>query len=105
MKRRLFTIFFTLLGTLTAAAQTRGVVSGNVVDASEKNAMPGAVLRLSDGRYTISDRNGHYEFLNVPEGDYTLAVEYIGYETASEAITTTLGGNTVVDSPLRRRHG
>lgn len=100
MRRHLICIMFTLLGIHPAIAQTSGVVSGNVVDATEKRAMPGAVLRLSDSRYTISDRNGHYEFLNVPAGDYILAVEYIGYETASQPVTTT-AGNTVVDFTLK----
>ncbi len=100
MKRILF-LLFSALCVSTAWAQTSGILSGTVVDATENRALPGAVLKLNGQyRYTISDRNGHYEFLHVPSGEYTLEVEYLGYVTASQSVAVQPDGNTVVNFSL-----
>ncbi len=60
--------------------------------------LPGAVLKLDRfNRYTVSDNDGYFEFLNVPAGSYRVEVEYLGYEPAVLEATVTAGGNAVVD--------
>ena len=75
---------FTLLA-LSASAITwsqSGVIAGEVTDSYDGFALPGASLYIEDSnRYTISEQNGSYQFLDVPEGSYTVYVEYIGYMT------------------------
>ena len=64
--------------------------------------MPGAVLRLDKfNRYTVSDNNGYYEFLNVPVGVYDVSVEYLGYLPATVSATVEARGNAVVNFKLQ----
>lgn len=57
----------------------KGTISGNINDNSQI-ALPGAKITLSPGNiFTISDEHGNFVFLNVPPGNYTLNVDYIGY--------------------------
>ena len=86
-------MFFLL--ALVGYAQ-KGVISGKVLDADDKMPLPGAMLQLEGmNKYTISDYNGRYEFLNVQEGSYTVKVTYIGYATGTTTVSVTQGGNAV----------
>ncbi len=81
-----------------AIAQETGLISGTVRSAIDGTTLPGAVLKLDKfNRYTVSGYNGYYEFLNVPVGDYTVEVEYLGFETTAQPATVTAQGNTVVN--------
>ncbi len=101
MKRILLSVFFTLFCLQMLSAQTSGVLSGMVTDATENRGLPGAVLQLNgQNRYTVSDRNGRYEFMNVPAGEYTIEVSYLGYQTYSGSINVRPDGNTVLDISL-----
>jgi TonB-dependent receptor len=89
-----------LLFIIIVKSQT-GIISGKVTDSNGKFSLPGAKLLLDkDNRYTISDDNGYFEFLNVPEGVYEIRVIYIGYKTGTVQATVTNGKNTVVTIEL-----
>lgn len=78
--KKVFTLIALGVSSLTWAQS--GVISGEVTDAFDGFALPGASLYIEDSnRYTISNQNGGYQFLDVPEGTYTVYVEYIGYAT------------------------
>jgi TonB-dependent receptor len=74
----LFTLIFVLCLTMVQAQN--GAIRGVVLD--ENNlAMPGATIRLNDGETgTISNSQGRYEIYNLPAGQYTLSVSFVGYE-------------------------
>jgi len=94
MKKNYLVVMFFLLA-LVGYAQ-KGVISGKVLDADDKMPLPGAMLQLEGmNKYTISDYNGRYEFLNVQEGSYTVKVTYIGYATGTTTVSVTQGGNAV----------
>lgn len=77
-KSLILTIVFSL--AMLAVFAQKGLVTGQVVD-NQNLSLPGAVLRLEPGRYhTLSDDYGKFEFLNVPEGTYSLVVTYMGYQ-------------------------
>ena len=91
---------FTLICILVqiAAAQAAGLISGTVKEGIEQRTLPGAVLRLDKfNRYTVSDKNGYFEFLNVPDGEYRVEVTYLGYMTAYQNVTVKEGGNSVME--------
>lgn len=78
-------------------AQGTGLVTGHIMDKKQRLSLPGATLKLSPGNhYTVSDQQGKFEFLNVPAGQYTLEVSYIGYEKASQPVTVASGKNEQV---------
>ncbi len=94
---RSYLILLCFLIPICSFAQSGGVVSGIVRD-KDAVSLPGATLSLNKyNRYTISDQNGYYEFLNVPEGTYTMNVSYIGFKPASTTVTVIVGNNTVTN--------
>ncbi len=70
-------------------AQT-GVISGKIIDASNQFSLPGATIKIENSnRHTISNQNGSYEFLSLPEGTYTVYVDYIGYTSKPQQVIVT----------------
>ena len=95
--KHFLSFLFVLLLSVRVLAQEGGLVSGTVKDATGMT-LPGAVLKLDRfNRYTVSDNDGYFEFLNVPAGSYRVEVESLGYEPAVLEATVTAGGNAVVD--------
>ena len=78
-----------------------GVISGKVVDGNNLFSLPGATIKIENSnRYTTSDQNGSYEFLSLPEGTYTVYVEYIGYITAGQEVVVTAKQTTTANFEL-----
>ncbi|KFF15717.1 TonB-dependent receptor [Chryseobacterium sp. JM1] len=74
-------------------AQT-GTVSGTLNDDS-KLSLPGAKISLVPGNiYTTSDDHGNFVFLNVPPGNYTMKVDYLGYGTSEYNVSVEAEKNT-----------
>lgn len=98
--RKNYLVVFLFLLTLTTFAQ-KGVVSGKILDAADKFPLPGAMVRIAgQNKYTISDGNGRYEFLNVAAGSYEIEIRYIGYSPVKNNVTVVAGKNTVVNFNL-----
>ncbi len=56
-----------------------GVIEGRVSDQSQAVSLEGAVVRIEEtGVSTATDRAGQYRLGNVPAGDYTLVITYVG---------------------------
>lgn len=66
-------------------------VSGRVIDASSKNALPGASITLKEnkGLGVATDVNGKF-FIEIPEGISALIVSFIGYEDETVPLTGDL---------------
>ena len=90
-----------LLMFLPSLLFAAGNINGRVVDASSGEYLPGANIYL-DGTSlgAATDREGFYRITNVPEGDYTLKVNYIGYKDYSQEITVTSGTMLLDDIKL-----
>ncbi|GAB5459875.1 MAG: TonB-dependent receptor [Henriciella sp.] len=89
----LATIFFASAGPLASAQ----VLTGTVTDASGEAPLEGAIVSI-DGlnRSTSTDRFGDYRIANLPAGDYTVLVSYIGTDEVSANVTIPESG-TVLD--------
>lgn len=80
--KHFYIIAASLIGSIAFAQN--GVISGKIVDGTNQFSLPGATLKIENSnKYTVSDQHGNYEFLNLPEGSYTVHVEYIGYVTTA----------------------
>ncbi|MDM1297159.1 TonB-dependent receptor [Empedobacter falsenii] len=78
-----------------------GVISGKVVDSNDQFSLPGATIRIENSnKYTVSDQNGNYQFLNLTPGVYTIYIDYLGYETISKQIEVTENKTAVIDFSL-----
>ena len=78
------TATFALLA-LTASAQHR--LSGVVRDSQSQRALPGATVMITEKNLgTVTDAFGNYVFKNLPNGNYTLKVTFVGYSDNTETI-------------------
>ena len=81
-----------------AAPAFAGDVTGTVIDASETIALQAAEVRIVEiGRVATTGRNGSFYIGDVPAGEYTLEVRYIGAETVRRSITVPETGSVRVD--------
>ena len=76
-----------------------GTIAGKVTDAADGSPIEGATV--SDGtRSAVSDANGNYTIVNIPEGSYTVTASKGGYETQSISVAVISGQTTNVDFAL-----
>src|SRR6266850_369535 len=84
-------IFFLLIVSAVppAGAQEVNALQGNVVDA-QGALIGGAVISLDDGQgqkyRTLTDKQGHYKFLSVLPGTYTLTASSSGFDEFTERV-------------------
>lgn len=97
--KNLLKISLLVLGPLVLAQS--GVISGKIVDANDQFSLPGATLKIENtNKYTVSDQNGNYQFLNLQPGIYTVYIEYLGYEKTSHQIEVKENQTAVIDFSL-----
>ena len=82
-------------GSVLPAAAQHARLSGRVVDAESKQALPGAnvVLTAADGneRGTAADEDGLFLFSGLLPGSYVLTVSLVGFEEHSDSLVLSLG--------------
>ena len=88
MISRLFTTIL-LLSFLLPVLATAGTVSGQVTDASGKPVSN--VFVSSGGQSDITDMNGKYKLMHVPDGQQKLQARK---DNAVKEVTITVGPNT-----------
>lgn len=85
-----------LLFSVGLFAQSTGEIKGTVTDKAMNNEpLLMAYVQLKDSK-TVSQTNfhGNFEISDIPEGDYTLLISYLGYETLKVPVTITKNGTT-----------
>ena len=88
-----FLIIHLCSGPLLAAHQ--GAIQGSVRDATDQLPLTGAtVLVVETNQGTVSDIFGKYQFNDLPAGEYTLKISYVGY--ASQQIKVKVKDNESV---------
>jgi TonB-dependent receptor len=101
MKKKLHLLLLFLVTHFVAVAQESGVITGKITETEGNFSLPGATIKLNVGnKYTISDQNGNFEFLNVPAGNYEIEVTYIGYQKQSQSVEVIEGKNSKVNFVL-----
>jgi len=101
-KRVLSALLAILLMALTVPAQERkGIVAGTVKDEA-KGALPSALIELQPlGRKVASDDQGQFRMTDVPAGEYTLTVSYVGFATFTTTVKVDAGQTANVDALLK----
>lgn len=85
MKKHL--ILTAVLALLSSALLAQFALRGTIYDQSTGEALPGAHIVIEETFLTaISGPDGAYTFEKLRQGDYTLKVSYIGYETLHQEI-------------------
>ena len=86
----------TLLSTAGAAGLAHADhINGTVTDSTGTAPLEGAIVSVEGlNRETTTDRYGDYRLSNIPAGEYTVTVSYIGTEAVSQTITVPAAGTT-----------
>ena len=88
----------TLLTVSFSISQTSSL-KGRVLD-NNGFALPGATIQASpSGKAVVTDFNGFYTILSI-EGEQTIKVSYIGFETVEESVTVEAGKTSTLDFTL-----
>ncbi|WP_442794352.1 TonB-dependent receptor [Pelobium manganitolerans] len=74
--------FFTLLfasAMLPGLLWAQVTLQGKITDATTKQALSGAAVRLDDGQISLADADGIYKINNVKTGTHQISVSFVGY--------------------------
>jgi TonB-dependent receptor len=83
-----------LLNSPLFAQSSKGAITGTVKD-SGNSALQGALVELlPPGRKVVSDDHGQFRITDVPAGEYTLSVSYVGL-AVSNTLVTVEGGKEI----------
>jgi TonB-dependent receptor len=76
------------LGALAVAGTAQAAaIRGKVIDADKRTALPGANVRVSDGKSVTTERDGSFTIEGVAEGSQTLTIDYVGYDEIRQTAT------------------
>ncbi len=88
-------------GGAIGIARESGILRGTVVNEATGVYLEGAEVALDpEGGSTLTTRDGRFSFSNLPAGDYTLKVSYIGLDTKTLRASVRAGAVTVEDVSL-----
>ncbi len=87
--------------SLSAVAQEAGKLQGLLTDSSQTSYFSGAQITVKElGLSTVSRRDGSFRFSNLPEGQYTLEITYLGANTLEVPIDIKSGETLAKDFVL-----
>ncbi|MES2807495.1 MAG: TonB-dependent receptor [Bacteroidota bacterium] len=88
MHKFYFFVFFSLILFFadTALAQKNYTINGTIKDAATGETLIGATVKLLELKTGTSTNSYGFFSLTATEGEYTLAISYIGYQTATQPI-------------------
>ncbi|MCB9219696.1 MAG: TonB-dependent receptor [Ignavibacteriales bacterium] len=87
-----FIVLISLLFFTSVFAQGNGKIIGTITDSNTNDFLPGANVILEGTNFgSATDRFGTYRIDNVPPGNYTLRVSYIGYDAFTSNVTVSSG--------------
>jgi len=103
-KRHKYILTFAFIAVLTCNslfAQGSGTIKGQVRDKESGSPLPGAnVLILGTSLGSSTDLDGEFYLYNVPAGNITLRISYIGYATITQNVTVVEGEQTKAELRL-----
>lgn len=78
-----------------------GDLAGQITDARSRAPLPGAEVTLTpSGRTAAADLGGRFAFADVPAGNYTLEVRYLGFDPRVESVAVPATGARTVNVAL-----
>ncbi|MFB6230316.1 MAG: TonB-dependent receptor [Salinibacter sp.] len=94
-------LFCVLLNPLATHAQSsRATVTGTVTD-EDGAPLPGAqIVDVALQRGTTAGPDGRYTLDGLPDGDHTLEIRFVGYQTAVRTVTLAAGETRQLDVSL-----
>ncbi|GAA4842592.1 TonB-dependent receptor [Algivirga pacifica] len=100
MKKLLFFVTACLLSSSMLFAQEKATLKG-VVKSQNNESLVGATVLLKEiSQGTTTDVTGAFTIIDIPEGDYTVEVRYLGYETLQKSVSLKAGEVKSMDFPM-----
>jgi len=106
-ERRIMTIALLALlssgaGQVARAQDGAGRIVGKIIDAGTARVLPNAQVAIEGiDSNTMTDLDGRYRFVGVPEGSYDVRTQLIGYGTkVVEGVSVTAGETVVLNISL-----
>lgn len=99
MSKRELTLFLiiSMMWILPCRAQKGTSISGIVKEKSTGESLPyAAVTAESTGKGTITNNDGYFTLHNLPEGELTITVQYLGYRKQSVTWKSKQAGNRLI---------
>jgi len=83
------------LAALSVALPAMAIdVTGTVRSKSSSTALEGAIVKIEElNRRAVAGSDGTFRFNNIPAGDYTVVVSYVGADPMMRKVTVTDGDN------------
>lgn len=78
-------------------AQQKFTISGHIKDASSGENLPGATVSAIEAKKGVNTNNFGFYSLTLPQGDYTLKISFIGFETQLIPISLTDNKNLEIE--------
>jgi TonB-dependent receptor len=90
-----------VLNSPVGAQSGKGTITGIVKD-SGNSALQGALVELlPSGRKVVTDDHGQFRITDVPAGEYTLSVSYVGLAVANVPLTVQAGQEASANAVLQ----
>lgn len=85
-----------------AAPVVEGTIVGRVVEASTRRPLSGVQVFIpATGQGTLTNAEGNFTLLDVPDGQVSLRAQLIGYRTAGEVVSVQPGASVSVEFQLQ----
>ncbi len=86
MSKNTFTIVLILLLSVSLQAQKKFTISGIIADEKNKETLIGVSLFVQETKTGLVTNEYGFYSITLPEGEYTLLINYMGYQTVTEKI-------------------
>jgi hypothetical protein len=94
-RKLILTLFALLIVIGVAFAQGSGKIVGSIIDKENGEGLIGANVYLDGTEFgSVTDFDGTYVIVGIPDGNYVLVVSYIGYNEIRIQNVVLAGGNT-----------
>ncbi len=82
-------------------AGSTGTITGQVSNSATKSYLQGAVVELvGTSQTSLTDREGRFQFANVPAGSATIAASFSGLDAKRTTVSVAVGQRVVADFEL-----
>jgi TonB-dependent receptor len=101
--KKVFLVCFAVLTLAfsSLAQERKGTIAGTVKDSANSTLASALVELLPLGKKTASDDQGQFLFTDVPAGEYTLNVSYVGFAVSNSTVQIESGKTANVDVVLK----
>lgn len=90
--------FFLLLIIVSGFAQTTGTIKGKVTDSKTGEALPFCNVFINNTTLsTVTDIDGNFTLIDIPEGDVEVGFSFIGYQAVQKPVSIKPGGQFILN--------